>query len=248
MRFAGTVAVVTGAGSGIGLATASRLGREGARVVVAELNESTAAEAARQICEAGGTALAVATDVTSVESVRGLFARLDDEGWEVDILINNAGTAEPSLLPLEEVDLARWNSMISVHLTGTYLCTHEALKRMIPRKSGAIVNLGSVAGLRGLPGSAAYSAAKGGVMAFSKAVAAEAAPHGIRVNCVAPGWVETPILESLPPKWRPGMVKNTPLGRIGTPEEIAAVILFLASDEARYVVGQVISPNGGMWR
>lgn len=141
----------------------------------------------------------------------------------------------------------QWDVIIAVHLSGTFYCTREAIKRMKTRKQGAIINLGSAAGLGGLPGAASYTAAKGGVIALTKGVSKEVAPLGIRVNCIAPGWIETPILDSLPAAMRPAMPQMTPLGRIGQPEEIAAVALFLASDDSSFIVGQTISPNGGMY-
>jgi len=248
MKLPGQVAVITGAGSGIGRAASLRFAAEGARIVCSDLNEATAKETAKQVRASGGEALAIAADVGDVESVAALFQAIDQQGWEIDCLLNNAGNAEAGLQGVHEVSDERWRIIMRVHLDGTFHCTREAMRRMLPRKRGAIVNLGSVAGLRGLGGTAAYSAAKGGVIAFTKAVAEEAAPHGIRVNCVAPGWIETPMLDNLPQRWRPGMVKHTPLGRIGRPEEVAAVALYLASDDASFVTGQVISPNGGMYR
>jgi 3-oxoacyl-[acyl-carrier protein] reductase len=247
MKLKDKVAVVTGAGSGIGRAIALRFAAEGARVVVAELNEASGGETARLVGERGGECFAVTTDVSRSDAVAALFRAVDARGWPVDILVNNAGNAGESLTPVHEVTDEQWDAIVDVHLGGTFYCTREALKRMLPRRAGAIVNLGSVAGLRGLPGGAAYTAAKGAIIAFTKGVAQEVAPSGIRVNCIAPGWIDTPILNHMPEKWRPGMVQHTPLGRIGQPEEVAAVALFLASDESSFVVGQAVSPNGGMY-
>jgi 3-oxoacyl-[acyl-carrier protein] reductase len=190
----------------------------------------------------------VATDVTDSQAVARLFAAVDERDWPVDILVNNAGTAESGLLPTADVPDDRWYSQLRVHLDGTFFCIREALRRMVPRQKGVIINLGSVAGLGGLPGAIAYTAAKGGVIALTKGLSQEVAPLGIRVNCIAPGWINTPMLNSLPEKWRPGMVKHTPLGRLGEPEDIAGVALFLASEDSAFVVGQIISPNGGMYR
>lgn len=241
-------AIITGAGSGIGRATALRFAAEGARVVIAELHADAGEATAEAVRDAGGTALAVATDVTNRAAVAALFAAVDEQGWNVDCLINNAGNAEEGLQPIHEVSDERWHGILRVHLDGTFYCLREGLRRMIPRGSGAIVNLGSVAGLRGLGGTAAYSAAKGGILALTKAVAEEAAPHGIRVNCIAPGWTETPMLDALPARWRPGMVRHTPVGRLGRADEIAALALFLACDDSSFITGQIISPNGGMYR
>jgi NAD(P)-dependent dehydrogenase (short-subunit alcohol dehydrogenase family) len=200
------------------------------------------------VTQAGGEAIAVTTDVGDVDSVRRLFKAIDDKGWPIDVLVNNAGNAEPELKPLFEVSDERWHSQLRVHLSGTFYCIREAMPRMVPRQRGAIINFGSVAGLSGLPGGSAYAAAKGGVIALTKSFSQEAAPLGIRVNCIAPGWIETPMLALLPEKWRPGMIKHTPLGRVGRPDEVAGVALFLASDLSSFVTGQIISPNGGMYR
>jgi NAD(P)-dependent dehydrogenase (short-subunit alcohol dehydrogenase family) len=248
MQLAGQVAIITGAGAGIGRAIALRFADEGARLVLAELNEASAAETSRLLNQRGAAHLTVTTDVADCDSVARLFQAVDAQGWPVDILINNAGLAEPALLPTHEVANERWDSMIRVHLNGSFYCVREALKRMLPCGRGAIINLGSVAGLNGLPGAAAYSAAKAGVIAFTKALSQEVAPKGIRVNCIAPGWINTQMLNCLPEKWRPGMISHTPLGRLGEPEDVAALALFLASEQSSFVTGQVISPNGGMFR
>lgn len=248
MKLTDQVAVVTGAGSGIGRAIALRFAAEGARVVVAELRAETGEQTAAELRKQGHDPLVVATDVTDSQAVARLFAAVDERGWPVDILVNNAGTAESGLLPTTDVPDDRWYSQLRVHLDGTFFCIREALRRMVPRQKGVIINLGSVAGLGGLPGAIAYTAAKGGVIALTKGLSQEVAPQGIRVNCIAPGWINTPMLNSLPEKWRPGMLKHTPLGRLGEPEDIAGVALFLASEDSAFVVGQIISPNGGMYR
>ncbi len=248
MRFLDKTVVITGAGSGIGRAMALRFAAEGAQLVIADWNAAAGDETAALVRQAGRPALAVPTDVGDSAAVAELFGAIDGQQWLVDVLVNNAGNSEPNLAPAVEVDDERWRSVLRVHLDGTFFCAREALRRMIPRGQGAIVNVGSVAGHLGLPGAAAYTAGKGAVHALTKGLAAEAAPHGVRVNCIAPGWVDTPILDNLPGSWRERMVTQTPLGRIGRPEEIAALAAFLASDDASFVVGQVISPNGGLYR
>ncbi|MBL8170473.1 MAG: SDR family oxidoreductase [Acidobacteria bacterium] len=246
MKLKDKVAVITGAGSGLGRAIALRFAAEGARIVIAELNEAKGEEVLREVQATGVEAFAVPTDVSNSAAVTSLFQALDDRGWPVDILVNNAGNAG-QLTPVHQMTDEQWHGVVHVHLSGTFYCTREAIKRMLAQgRGGAVINLGSVAGLRGLPGGSSYTAAKGGIISFTKGVAQEYAAQGIRVNCIAPGWVETPILENLPDQIRPLMVANTPLGRIGKPEEIAAVALFLASDESSYVIGQTISPNGGL--
>jgi NAD(P)-dependent dehydrogenase (short-subunit alcohol dehydrogenase family) len=246
MKLKDKVAVITGGGSGLGRAIAVRFAEEGARVAVAEINEASGDETVRLVQDRGVEAFAVPTDVSDPAAVARLFAALDDRGWPVDICVNNAGNAG-QLTPVFQMTDQQWDSIVSVHLSGTFYCTREAIRRMLGRGSGAIINLGSVAGLKGLPGGASYTAAKGAIISFTKGVAQEVAAHGIRVNCIAPGWVETPILENIPDEMRPMMVQMTPLGRIGRPEEIAAVAVFLASEESGFVIGQTISPNGGLY-
>lgn len=247
MKLKDRVAVITGAGSGLGRAIALRFAEEGARVVIGELNEAGAEETLRLVHAKGAEAFAVATDVSKPPSVSNLFKTMDDRGWGVDILVNNAGNAG-HLTPVHEMTDEQWHSVVDVHLGGTFYCTREAIRRMLAQgRGGAVINISSVAALRGLPGGASYSAAKGAIISFTKGVSQEYASLGIRVNAIAPGWVETPILENLPEEMRPAITTMTPLGRIGRPEEIAAVALFLASDESSYVIGQTISPNGGMY-
>lgn len=247
MKLKDKVAIITGAGSGLGRAIALRFAQEGARVVIAELNEAKGEEVLREVQALGVEAFAVPTDVGDVTAVAALFKALDDRGWPVNILVNNAGNAG-QLTPLHLLSDELWHSIVNVHLNGTFYCTREAVRRMLAQGAGGVViNVASVAGLRGMPYGASYGSAKGAIVSFTKGVAQEYASQGIRVNAIAPGWVETPILENLPDEVRPAMVANTPLGRIGQPEEIAAVALFLASEESSYVIGQTISPNGGLW-
>ena len=247
MKLNDQVAVITGAGSGIGRAIAFRFAAEGARIVVAEINKQSGEETARILEDSGSQAFAVATNVAKSSEVVQLFAEIDSRGWTVDVLVNNAGNANNGFKAVHEVSDEGWDSLIDVHLNGTFYCTREAVKRMLPRKSGAIINIGSVAGLRGLPGACAYTAAKGGIIALTKGVAQEVAAQGIRVNCIAPGWTDTPILNNVPPTIQKMMTAMTPLGRIGLPEEIAATALFLASEESNFIIGQTISPNGGLY-
>ncbi len=245
MRLKDKTAVITGAASGIGRAIALRFAAEGARIVAADFNEENNEETVRMIHAHGVEAFAVTTDVSKSESVEQLFAAVDSRGWPVDILVNNAGQGG-SLTPVHTMTDVQWDAVVDTHLNGTFYCTRAAINRMLTHGSGAIINLGSVAGLRGLPFGSSYTAAKAGIIGFTKGVALEVAKAGIRVNCIAPGWVETPILDNLPDKMRELMIPGTPLGRIGQPAEIAAVALFLASEDSSYVIGQTISPNGGL--
>ena len=247
MKLTDKVAVITGAGSGLGRAIAMRFAAEGARIIIAELNEATGEETLRLVQAQGAEAFAVATDVSDSASVTKLFNAIDARGWPVDVIVNNAGNAG-QLTPVHLMTDEQWHNVVNVHLSGTFYCTREAVKRMLAGgRGGTVINLASVAALRGLPGGSSYTAAKGGIMSFTKGVAQEYAAQGIRINCIAPGWVETPILENIPDAMRPMMTAQTPLGRIGQPEEIAAVALFLASDESSYIIGQTISPNGGLY-
>ncbi len=246
MKLKDKVAVITGAASGLGRAMALRFAAEGARIVAADINDAKNEETIALVHAQGSEAFAVTADVGNVAAVTQLFQAVDDRGWPVDILVNNAGQGG-TLTPVHEMTDEMWDAIIATHLNGTFYCTREAIRRLLARGSGgAIINIGSVAGLRGLPGGASYTAAKAGIIGFTKGVAQEVARCGIRVNCIAPGWVETPILENLPPEMRDLIVTTIPLGRIGAPEDIAAVALFLASAESGYIIGQTISPNGGL--
>jgi 3-oxoacyl-[acyl-carrier protein] reductase len=268
-RLAGRVAVVTGGGSGIGRAISRRFAAEGARVAVADIAREGAERVAAEIREAGGAAIAVPTDVADSAQVDALFARVLKEWQAVDVLSNNAGIGElsPQLRTrLEEaaagmlgggprrslgvtsrMDDAEWRRMVEIHLFGTFYCTRAALRIMEERGRGAIVNMASVAGLAGIPGSAHYGAAKAGIIGFTKSVALEVGSGGIRVNAIAPGWIDTPMTADAPPMLQQMILMRTPLGRTGVPEDIAAVALFLVSDESSFVTGQVVSPNGGLY-
>jgi len=267
-RLAGRVAVVTGGGSGIGAAIARRFAAEGARVAVADVDADGASRVAAEIADAGGTALAVPTDVADSAQVDRLFARVVSEWQTVDILSNNAGIGElsptlrahvdeavadmlggggrHSLGVTSRMDDAEWGRMLAIHLSGTFYCTRAALRTMEARGSGAIVNMASVAGLAGIPGSPHYGAAKAGIIGFTKSVALEVGGSEIRVNAIAPGLIDTPMTADAPPLIRQMILMRTPLGRSGRPEEIADVALFLVSDDASFVTGQVVSPNGGL--
>jgi 2-hydroxycyclohexanecarboxyl-CoA dehydrogenase len=243
MRFEGRVAVVTGGASGIGAATARRLAAEGAEVWVADRNEAGAGEVAAEI---GGSALAV--DVSDDAAVREAFAGVG----AVDILINNAGIDRWGFFANTEPEY--WQEVMAVNLLGVLSCTHAVLPGMHERGRGAIVNVASEAARAGSAGGAPYSASKAGVIGFTRALARESARYGVRVNAVAPGPIETPLLmhagdsvgEERAERMREVMTMTTALRRLGTPDEVAAAIAFLASDDASYVTGQTLNVSGGL--
>lgn len=275
MRLKDRVALVTGGGSGIGRAIALRFAEEGARVIVNDVKQEKAQEtvdaiAARSEAQRGR---AIAADVADSGQVRRMFAEVDRELGALDILVNNAGIAEGSagdrdrikargearigeLLAggpvtthwdvTQEMSDEAWHRMIGVHLNGTFFCTREALRLMARRNRGVIINMSSVAALMGLDATPHYSAAKGGILAFTRALAREVASRGIRVNAICPGYIDTPMTQPISPLMQRVILSRTPMGRMGLPEEIAATALFLASDDGSYFTGQWLSPNGGL--
>jgi 3-oxoacyl-[acyl-carrier protein] reductase len=237
------VAIVTGASRGIGKATALALATEGAKVAINYASSSGAAEdTVKEIIAAGGEAIAIRGDVSQAEEVESLFQETVAKFDRLDILINNAGiTRDTLLLRMKNED---WQAVIDLNLTGVFLCTRAASKIMLKQKSGRIINITSVAGQMGNAGQANYSAAKAGVIGFTKTVAKELASRGITVNAVAPGFIETDMTSGL--KADP-LLQAIPLGRYGKPEEVAGAIRFLAADAAAsYITGQVFNVDGGM--
>jgi 3-oxoacyl-[acyl-carrier protein] reductase len=245
----GKVAIVTGAGSGIGYATAIALSTCGAAVAINfHRNESGAEKLRNQIVAAGGRAITIQADVTASNDVERLVASTVDQLGAVDVLVNNAG----SLIErqrIRELTEQRWDEVIDLNLKSSFLCSKAVVPLMIERKSGSIINVTSIAGRTGGGlGAIHYASAKGGIISFTKGLAKELAPFGIRVNAVSPGVIDTPYHEQFStPEMMQANVNATPLGRIGTAEEIAKVIVFLASDAASYVVGETIEVNGGMF-
>jgi 2-hydroxycyclohexanecarboxyl-CoA dehydrogenase len=242
MRLEGRIALVTGGASGIGAATARRLAAEGARVCVADIDLAGARSVAGEV-----DGSAVEMDVADVASVRAAVA----EAGDVDVLVNNAGTDRFAFFVNTDPEL--WDFVLGVNLRGTIAVTHAVLGGMQQRGSGAIVNVASEAGRVGSQGSAVYSAAKAGVIGFTRAVARESSRFGVRVNAVAPGPIDTPLLNAAPEEYgeigerlKQGMIDATSMRRIGQPEEVAAAIAFLASDDASFVTGQTINVSGGL--
>jgi 2-hydroxycyclohexanecarboxyl-CoA dehydrogenase len=242
-RFEDQVAIVTGAASGIGRATAMRLAAEGAAVVIADVNEQGAG-VARSISEGGGRAIALQVDVTDAPGVRAMTEQAIAAFGKIDILVSNAGWDRAG--PFADTDEELWDRVIAINYRGHLATCHAALPYMRERGGGRIVTVASDAGRVGSSGEVVYSGAKGAVIAFTKGLAREVARYGINVNCVAPGLVDTPLLAGMPEKLIAAIVRSIPLRRTGVPDEIAAAICFFASNDAAYITGQTLSVNGGL--
>jgi 3-oxoacyl-[acyl-carrier protein] reductase len=247
MDLTGKVALITGASSGIGAATAAVFADLGAKVAIGFLGNAAGAEKTRdEITKAGGTAIAIRADVRKAESIHTLFQTVHAQLGPIDILVNNAGSLVERQRILEITE-ERWNDIMALNLTSAVLCSQAVAHSMIERKRGAIINIVSIAGRNGGgPGAGAYATAKGGLITFTKSLAKELAPHGIRVNAVSPGVIDTPFHEVFStPEMIRNFVAGIPMGRTGTSHECATVIAFLASDAAIYIAGETIEVNGG---
>lgn len=244
MRLAEKVAIITGGGRGIGEATALKFAKEGAKVAVADVNKEDIDQTVQAITEAGGEAIGMVVDVTNVEQVENMVTETVQRFGSVDIVVNNAGiTADAQLIKMEE---AQWDRVIDVNLKGVFNVAQAAAKLMKEQKSGVILNASSVVGLYGNFGQTNYAATKWGVIGMTKTWAKELGRFGIRVNAVAPGFIMTPMVQKMPEKVLDMMKGKSPLGMLGEPEDIANAYTFLASDEARYVTGTVLSVDGGV--
>ena len=239
------IAIVTGAGQGIGRTIALSLAERGASVVVADINMDLAGAVAVEVEALRCSAMPCKVNVASLKDCEDLMKAVIDRFGKIDILVNNAGiTRDMVLLRMKE---EQWDDVISVNLKGTFNCTKTAIRYMFRQKSGCIINIASVTGAMGNPGQANYSASKAGIMGFTKAVAREYAEYGITVNAVAPGFIATAMTDAIPQKDRDLLIAQIPAKRLGTPEDVAAVVCFLASNLASYITGQVIHTNGGLY-
>jgi 3-oxoacyl-[acyl-carrier protein] reductase len=275
MKLNDRVALVTGAGAGIGRAIAIALSQEGANIGVNDVNKDAIEQTIQMVEDAGGSGLALQADVGDPVQVKSAFDKIKSTWGTIDILVNNAGISIPkswndykeqfhealfkAVNDVSETGKVQtswkvtssfkdewWQKTLNVHLDGTFYCTREALNIMEEKASGKIVNIASVCGMEGAAGLPAYSAAKGAIIALTKAVAKEVIGSGIVVNAVAPGYIETPLLDNMDERAKQLIIAQTPAGRLGTPQEIASLVVYLVSNEADFMVGQIVSPNGGL--
>ena len=239
----GRVALVTGAAQGIGRAIALSLAQGGATVAIADIIDKRN-ETAEEINKAGGKAAAFQLNVADEESVKQVIKDVTAQFGRLEILVNNAGITRDQLIM--RMKRAEWDSVIAINLTGVFLCTQAAVPVMLKQRWGRIINISSINGQQGAAGQANYSASKAGVIGITMATAREVASRSITCNAIAPGFIETAMTQVLSPDVREGMLKQVPLGRPGTPEDIANAVRFLASEETSYITGHVLKVNGGM--
>ncbi len=244
MKLAEKVAIVTGSTRGIGQAIAEELARQGAKVVISGRNGERARQVAAAIQEAGGEAIAVQADVSHMEDAQQLVKETLDRWGRIDILVNNAGiTRDNLLLRMSEEE---WDTVLQVNLKGAFNCTKSVTRQMMKQRQGRIINITSVVGQMGNAGQANYAASKAGLIGFTKSVARELASRNITCNAVAPGYIQTDMTAALDDAVKDSLKQQIPLGRLGTPEDVARVVAFLCSDDAAYITGQVINVDGGM--
>jgi 3-oxoacyl-[acyl-carrier protein] reductase len=239
------VAIVTGASQGIGRDTALALAEAGAKVAVAARSDEKLRALVAEIATAGGEAFAVKMDVADPEQVKTGFKAVVEKYGRLDILVNNAAITRDGLALRMKLD--DWDAVVRTNLTGAHLCTQQALATMMRARSGRIINIASVVAQMGNAGQSNYVAAKAGLIGLTKAIAMEMASRNVTVNAIAPGFIETPMTELLPDKVKEDLKTRIPLGRMGSPRDVAAAIVFLASDEAGYITGHVLDVNGGMY-
>lgn len=242
MNLSDKVAIVTGSARGIGREIALRLAEAGATVVVSDVAD--AGPVAEEIKKMGQKSLAVAADVTSASDVAGLVEKVTAEYGRIDILVNNAGIARDQLLMrMSDED---WEAVLNVNLKSVFLCTRAVLRQMVKQRWGRIISISSIVGIVGNPGQANYSSSKAGVIGFTKTIAREVGSRGITVNAIAPGFIVSRMTDQLSEEQKGEMLKRIPLGFLGTPRDVAEAVAFLASEEARYITGQVLGVDGGL--
>jgi 3-oxoacyl-[acyl-carrier protein] reductase len=244
MSLSGRVALITGASQGIGRTCALRLAKEGAIVAAAARNQEKLNELVAEITAAGGKAAAFALDVADEEQVKSTVKAAIARFGKIDILVNNAGITRDQLVM--RMKRADWDAVLQTNLTSAYLCIQQVIPSMLKQRAGRIINITSVFGQMGQAGQANYSASKAGLIGLTMAIAREVGSRNITCNAVAPGFIETPMTAVLSDEFKQNAVKQIPLGRVGTPEDVAAAVAFLASDGASYITGHVLSVNGGM--
>lgn len=238
-------AIVTGGGQGIGKAIVLDLAVAGVNVAVVDVDLESAQAAAAEADRFEVQAIALHTDVADAGSVEAMVEQVSDSFGHIDYLINNAGITRDGLMM--RMEDSAWRSVLDVNLTGTYLCSKAAIRHMMKRKFGRVVNISSVVGVMGNPGQTNYAASKAGIIGFTKSLAREVASRGITVNAVAPGFIKTAMTDVLPEKAKEELTARIPSGRLGVPEDVAAAVRFLVSDEASYITGSVLHVNGGMY-
>lgn len=241
----GRVAFVTGAGSGIGRASALLLAERGADIAVCDRNPKTADAVAEEVRRRGRKALALRTDVSRLDEVEAAVGRATSELGRIDIAFSNAGILDQA--PFLELGDTQWERMISVHLGGTYNVYRSVLPQMLERKWGRLIATASIGAFTGGIKLSHYCAAKAGILGLTEALASEVARSGVTVNAVAPGVIDTPMVGETTERWRSGMIKTIPMRRLGEAEDIAGAVAYLASDDASYVTAQALSPNGGIY-
>ncbi|MFH1191290.1 MAG: 3-oxoacyl-[acyl-carrier-protein] reductase [Candidatus Omnitrophota bacterium] len=244
MRLKDKVAIVTGGARGIGQAIAMTFAQEGADIVVADVNLEIAQKTASEIVSLGRKALALEMDVTNYLLVEAGINKILDKMGKVDILVNNAGITKDNLVL--RMSQTEWDAVINVNLKGTFNCIKAVSRPMVKQRSGRIISIASIIGLMGNPGQANYAASKAGIIALTKTIAKELASRNINANAVAPGFIQTEMTASLPEEIKKKMLEAIPLAKLGTPQDVANLCLFLASDESSYITGQVITIDGGM--
>ncbi|MCJ7704569.1 MAG: 3-oxoacyl-[acyl-carrier-protein] reductase [Desulfobacterales bacterium] len=245
MELPGKVALVTGAAQGIGKAIALLLARNGADVVVSDINLEKAQETTNEIEGMGRRSFAIKVNVADLKDVEQMVKAIVEQFGRIDILVNNAGiTRDRLILRMTEED---WDAVLDVNLKGTFNCTKAAIRYMSKQKSGKIVSIASVSGEMGNPGQANYAASKAGVIGFTKTIAREFAGRGINVNAIAPGYIQTPMTDAVPEKAKEELKRMIPMERLGKPEDVAQAVLFLVSENSSYITGQVLNVNGGIY-